>query len=269
MINRDNLKLYTNAIQTLTAFVNIKLLPELKNISDANKEPNIFLCALFLKTNNALESANLLIANIKSKPQFLDSLFVILRTLMSDLITFDYIFHRANMDMNQLLKEIDNLNYDHLKHTIKNIGVYGKLYGDSQDEIARLTNELVSKNKKYFDADGKALSQYKGLKSIGNMMLELRSQISTKDKLTSLIVAFQNYDKFSKYEHLGGLTALLVTRGYKDEYEKSIAHEIMESIVVVLHYQNLLVSMYFSEYPGLINEYLVFKDRIEKIKFCD
>lgn len=269
MINGDKLTAYTNAIQELVAYATKNFIFELMNKKDIMKDPDKFVYTLLFKLNNGLESANLLIMNILRKPQFLDSVQLILRTLLLDVITFDYILFKSNKDDDKFLSEVENLNYDHLKFTIKNIELFGCLYGDSKDTTDAIITDLKSKYPEYFDANGDPLSRFKGMKSGSGMIKEIKSGTSAEVPLDFLIMAFDNYSKFSKIEHLGGLTTFLVHRAYKLEHQNQVAIEILSSVHVILHYQHLLISMFFEEDLDIVRKYILLKEKIDKMNICD
>ena len=262
---------YTNSIQTITAFVTDKFILDLSKQARINTEPYRFLYTILIKQNNALESVNLLIANIKTKPQFLDSTFILLRTMMSDIITLEYALTKTDEsdESDEKLKEqIERIYYDHLHYSLQNMKSLGSLYDDQKESQAKI-EELKKFNSEYFDIEGKLKFKFDRT-SFVKMMKEIKKSLSPKFSIAPAMIAYENYSKFSKHEHFGKLTLFLITRGFKDENIETILREVQTSIDVILYYQGLLIDLLCLPNSGEetkdIADYKELKKRIETMK---
>lgn len=258
------LEKYTSYLATLTNHVNQRIVIPIIERGLYQNEPQKFFYSLLFKINNGLESANLFILNIFNKPQFSDSLFIILRTLLADIINLDYIIAKSKGNDLKLNEYIENIYFDHIKFTMKNIEVFQILYNESKTTIDEKKQELINSRKKYFDSSGNPKPHLKRLKSVAQMVKEIAGETKNNIPLDYLILAYEHYDIFSKYEHLGDLTFNLIHRSLKDDHKKRILSEIYHSVNVIIHYQKILILAFFGENTDELKEFNDLKAKIER-----
>lgn len=265
---QTNINLFSNNISKLTNIVHKDIILELMKSDKINEEPYKFEYTVLHKLNNGIETVNLLILNFLNKPQFLDSICILLRTLLLDVITLDFVYTNSAGKQEKYLEQIQNVYYDHIKFTIKNIKDFGSLYEDSQKEINEKIEQLKKQKNEYYDINQEPLAHLKGLKSCYVMVKEIKEQTSSNYSLNFLILAYEHYDIFSKYEHLGDLTLQLTHRGYQDESIERILTEIQTSIIVIIHYQSFLINSLSESKVKTVSEYEILKEKLNKIRLC-
>ena len=181
-----------------------------------NIEPHKYLYTILFKTNNALDTSNILANNLIGKPTTTDSLFLILRAAISDLVIYNYLIRISKND-EDLEKNIHRMYYDHIENTISEIKkFYRSAYQETEEKIRHEIDKLKQMYPFYFDENGDP--KYKPLKLSVSVMA--RKIIGNKEKgesLEYLISAKELYDKFSKYEHFGILTLDITHRQFKEE----------------------------------------------------
>lgn len=237
----DILLEYAKKIEELTAFVN-SILTKIDQKTD--DQPRAFFYVLAFKTNNGLNTANLLIANVVNKPHFCDSLLVLLRTLLADAITFFYLAVKveANNTDEYLKEQIVVLEGDHIRYIDKTFRVFQKLYNSSDKEIGEKQKQLRKKHPEYFRQDGKY--KFETL-SIPDMVVVIADSENTVAKLHTKN-AFELYDTFSKLEHIGMLTTQLVVRQFDTENHKQILHEIYVAVQTIFVCLGSLLQRFFT-----------------------
>lgn len=258
-----SLERYSSYLATLTNHVNQRVLIPIMGTEAQQNEPKKFLYSLLFKINNGLDSANLFILNVFNKPQFSDSLFIILRTLLSDVITLNYIFAKSKGSDLKLKEYIENVYYDHIKLMIKNIGIFQLLYNEKEGEINARKQKIIDLKNEFFDNSGNIKPHLKGLKSVSQMVREIACETDKENPLDYLIIAYEHYDIFSKYEHLGDLTFNLIHRSFRNDQKKRILSEIFHSVNVIIHYQKSLILAFYAKET---DEYKVFCDLKGKIE---
>lgn len=118
--NKMALKNYSERLQEFVVYSAKELIIPLMDPTIISTEPNKFSYSLLLKFNNGLESLNILLLNIHSKPQFADSICIILRALLADVITLEYATYSLDIDEQRFSDNIDNIYFDHVKGTSNN-----------------------------------------------------------------------------------------------------------------------------------------------------
>lgn len=262
----DRLEKYKSYIATLANHVNQRIVMSILDRNFYQDEPQKFFYSLLFKVNNGLDAANLLILNIFNKRLFSDSLFLILRTLLSDVITFHYILGKSKGDDTKLNEYIENVYYDHIKFMMNGVDVFQMLYREPKAMVDEKKKEIINSRPQFFDSSGNVKPHLKGLKSIRSMVKEIAGETDKTHSLDYLILAYEHYDIFSKYEHLGDLTFHLIHRNLEDDQKKRILSEIYYSVNVIIHYQKTMILPFFGKET---EEYKVFNDLKVKIEKSD
>lgn len=254
---------YCNNLLRLVTYSTTDLIIPLMDPDKISSEPNKFSYSLLLKINNALESLNIFLLNIREKPQFSDSVCILLRTLLSDVITLEYITRNIETNEKELIKEINNIYFDHVKYMYRNMSVFGKLNKAEDKEINRHRQKIINEFPNYFGHDGGLSKEYTGLPPITKMILEINKDAPMSIYKQFIIEAYHYYDIFSKYEHLGAMTFIMVHRAYDKNLIERVISEIKDSIRIVLLFQHLLATQFYKRESIEIRKYLEYLNIIE------
>lgn len=238
-----NLEKFTTNVANLTYYINQLIIHHILETKAIENEPYKFLYTLLFKINNGLDTINLLTVNLYSKPHFADSIFILLRTFLSDCIIYDYLL-TLSKDDDDLIENIKRLNYDHVDFTIKNLKIYRDAYKKTELEVTSLEEELKRLKDNYFDESGNPL--IKKLDASITKAVKYIINNKTGESIDLPIDAFHYYDIFSKYEHLGDLTFILIHRQFKDNSKHDIFLEIYHSINIITHYMSTIISAFLS-----------------------
>jgi hypothetical protein len=230
-----------------------------------SNETDLFLFTVLIKLNNGLASSLFLLAPCR------DSLCIIFRTLISDSITTIYLIDKSEDDV-EFEKNIQSLNTDHLSFTINNIKNYGySIYNFSQKKIDEEINYIKEEYKSYFNTDGSF--KYKPLKI--KIADAVKFLVEVNNEYKNLYgLAFELYELFSKYEHLGVFSSeLLLKRQYSPERELDLLQETLDSIKIILfgisnilHASNYINLEDEEKFFVLFNEIFQMQNELNKLK---
>lgn len=253
VLRKINLHISNNFINNI--YINPKL-----------TEVEKYYYTLLFKTNNTLDTANILFYNIINKPNISDSICIILRATLSDLITYEYL-NFISKDENELETNINRLYFDHVERTIKNVtNIFKPAYKKTEKEIQEKINSLKIKKSKYFDSLGNPL--YKSLNfgviSGVNYILSNKKKDQNVSRVT---IAFNYFDIFSKYEHLGDLTFSLIHRQFDEEKLRGLLIEIQNSITIILDYLKEIILKFETIESDSYHSFLVLTEKLFKIDF--
>ena len=254
----NKLEKFTSVIVEYTAFIN-KVLTRTEQIN----EPHKFIHTVSFKTNNSLYTANFLLSNFLKEPYFTDSIFLILRTIMSDVITYYYILCKSDND-NIYVENINNLYFQHIKYALSSLKIFKEGYHDGESKIEAMKDEIKINNKNYFDEEGNSLFVDE-IKGINGMVKEIANN---KYLNPFAIKAYGLYEIFSKYEHLGELTYELIHRQFSIEIREQILGEIHEAIEVIINFQKSSMACFLID-NSEIETFMKLSDKIEAIKIYE
>ncbi len=258
----DKLDKFSNKIDALTLLVNQYLVNVDQKTDD---QPKAFIYTLAYKTNNGLYSVNLLIKDMLYRPRYCDSIFLILRTMLSDAITYFYLLtiSQDEIDGDDIFVDaINRLDADHLRYSFNNLRLFQLLYKETDKSIEGKRALTRSRYPSYFNADGRFKTELR-MESIAEMVA-----VVAKSNLDFIIRpvtnAFKLYDIFSKYEHLGMLTTHLITRQFEKPNQEQILGEVYLAIKTVLTLQNSLLTSFLDAeemkaFENLLNEIVEIK----------
>ena len=253
---------YLNKVSSLTLHVHEKIISPIIDSKSFSEEPKRFFYSLLFKINNGLDTVNDLLKGLQSRPHRLDSALLIFRTILSDVINFHYILIKSSGNENDLKDYIQRIYFDHVKYTIGNLNIYKILYKDSEESIEEKRQSLKKKYPNFYDAGG--IPIVKKLPPISGMMEELGKE----NKSNTLIeIAFEHYDIFSKYEHVGILTFDLIHLPFDSKQQPKILNEITSSISVIIETQEWLVKFFLDENHKDLAELRYLKQNIETTAF--
>jgi len=243
---KEEIEKYSSKIATITFHLVNKIISKIWDDDAINKEPYKYLYTILFKTNNALDTSNVLTNNIVEKPTTTDSLFLILRTAISDLVIYEYLIRISESD-EELKNNIHQMYYDHIENTITEMRkFYRSAYKESEKKINEKIDELKSMYPKYFNEKGEP--KFKPLKlSVSSMARNIISNKTKNENLDYLITAKELYDRFSKYEHFGILTLDLTHRQFKGERLNEVFQDIFWANKVILFYIDNLIGIWLKK----------------------
>lgn len=196
------------------------------------KEPEKFFYVIIHKSVCSLEAANIFVRNFDSRRDYHIPLFLILRTVISDILTAEHITHCSKTDEHaeELIEEIY---FDHLHNVIKACNSsYRHLYQWNSNEYETQINSL-KKQSRFYDDEGNALKKHKS-KSLSKLISEIYSSTQDKDSLTLHRRAYDLYSIYSKFEHLGELSFYLLHRSYDNDKQNTLRLDLYDSINFII-----------------------------------
>ncbi|BDX38826.1 hypothetical protein CYCD_21810 [Tenuifilaceae bacterium CYCD] len=208
--------------------LNSKLI--LNEDKDIVNELKIIYIKRFYAFSNSLLS---LVPNLEANKYSIIAVGVILRTCMSDLITFYYLFGLKNSNPNEYESIIKRFMADNLDHLHKDISKI-----DDINERNKCFKIMKSKWPEYFEkSENKVIKPFK--KSVSEMAKEFIANESSIYK-----TAYGFYDYLSKFEHIGKLTFEL------QEFHENDTIENLKKIMVTY-------SLYLDSFISILNTFNV------------
>ncbi|HYG37122.1 MAG TPA: hypothetical protein VD908_00825 [Cytophagales bacterium] len=232
-------------VERLTRYINEEIVVKNNKSGQELAEPLQFFLNLLFKTNNALDTANFLFGSIIKKPRYNDSIGLILRTSLSDVISYMYILHKSGGNEKQLIHWINICDYDHIQYFWSKEKVYKKVSKVSTEEWDQMKDTLKENFPQFFDENGLPNdSIYKRWKTPGPIALEIFE--SGKEKQYQYLrEAFEYYDLYSKVEHLGKATEFLIHESFHDEFKINSLIRIHRSFIILSFHLSVWAT-YFS-----------------------
>ncbi len=204
-------------------------------------EPKKFFYTLIHKTNCSLDAANIFIRNFDTKRNFHSSLFILLRSILNDIILAEYIIISTKND-NEKKQVIEQIYFDHVENILKTCEkTLPQLHQwNSKQKLEHI--ESIKRNSRFFDSDGK--SKIKAIPTNPNQIIRKIFANKLNDNSSKLLkIAFDQFDLFSKFEHFGELSFKLTHRGYDDKENENLRYEVHFSIRIIIaaliNYSNL------------------------------
>lgn len=228
-----------------------------------SKEPYKYLYTILFKTNNALETANILTCNIVNKPNTTDSIFLILRTILSDLIIYYCLVSKSAND-EDFEKNIHSLYFDHISYTVKEMKNFNRsAYKQSEEK----NNEDILKFKAnyphyFFNEDGTDKVEKPAKWNVSFLVKKHLTEQHQDNNLDILIRAKKLYDKFSKYEHFGILTQNLIHRSFEDKQLSNVFEDIFWANKIILFFIDDILRFWLDNNNS---EYLKFNSLSQEI----
>jgi hypothetical protein len=238
---------YTELMSGLIEKSNLELIIPFMEKVNEESEFRQFVFTILFKLTNGLETISLLFHNFETKPQFADTIFISQRALLADMITVYYLLLKSDFEEENLQEELDKIKFDHVNFSIENLKLYKELYNSSDKEIATRKEEIIKAFPKYFDNEGNTKKGFKRLKSIGGMVKEIKSNSPVSKFQGNTILAFEHYDLYSKYEHLGHYTSKLVFRSYNRTEIEHLKTEIKTSLNLLLNFKYALLTEFYTQ----------------------
>ena len=215
------------------------------NILDADQyvtEPKRFFYTLIHKTNCSLSAANIFVRNFDSKRNLHAPLFILIRSILSDIILAEYVIVMTKHDDIKQKEIIERIYFDHIENVLKTCEkTLPQLHKWSPEE-KQLHIGSIKKGSRFFDSDGKA--KIKALPTNPSQLIRKIFTNKLNIKSSELLkIAYDQYELFSKFEHFGELSFDLTHKGYDDNKIGRLRHQLHVSIQIIIaalkNYSNL------------------------------
>lgn len=218
------------------------IIVKIVNSDDYITEPKRFFYTILLKSNSTIQATNILIRNFHTHSHYHPSIFILLRSILADIIVAEYIISLGR-DNQKIKDNIHSINLDHIDRVNMIIDKYYSKHGIlTPGEIEEAKQDLIANKKQYVDSNGKLKG--KPLKTSPLKLVDrIFSQCSKDYDKRLLTRAYDYYETFSKYEHLGEFSFYLVHKGFDMDKLDIAFNEVYQSIEIIfsglLNYCNL------------------------------
>ena len=221
----------SSVVASFTFHYHSLIISEIQKRNLYQGEQDEFLYTIIFKTNSALDSLSLLFCNFYNKNHFQPSIFIILRSILNDIILTEYINNQGKTDAERV-KLIKRVKYDHIEKSITNISKIFKITNKLSDEEVNKEISLIKENyPTYFGENGEA--QVKKLPTSPQSLIStIFCQAKEGTDLSFLRRAIHFYDIYSKYEHYGHFSPYLIHRPYKEKEDSF--EEATETINMIM-----------------------------------
>ena len=220
------------------------------------KEKRFFYTLLF-KASNELTAVSTLFKNFYQKAAFQSSMYLIIRTMLSDCFAAWHVIKLKELGEDHLYM-IDLIDYDHVSFSIKTLkGSYNLIHRLKKSEIDDAIQAVKSSNSRFFNYTVKENGQKvygenifgKDFYSLRNTISFLTQQKLIKEEKEILIKMFYYYDYYSKLEHPGVLTFQLVHKSFDQLAFKKSLRDLIENIFIIEPF----IATYMKNWPELEN----------------
>lgn len=237
----------SSLLLSFTCYYNEKVIQKILNEERYADEPERFYFTIVSKTNGSLDVANLLIRNFYYKPHFHPSLFIIIRSILSDIVVGEYVNMTAKDDAD-IKEKIDSIYSDHIVRIYKSINKsYAQLDEWTQDRIEEEQKKALAAHPKYLDLLGKP--KFK-LISFQEMIHEIFLQKTSDQDFSVYREIYSNYDMFSKYEHFGELSFHLLHKPFTERSIREKFADVYQCIKITI----TVLRIYCSIWGDLLSE---------------
>jgi hypothetical protein len=228
-------KYFDNISSIILRFTDLYHSDIILKVIDSNnfdsEQKRIFF-TIILKSNSSVQATNILIRNFHTHNHFHPSIYILLRSILSDIILAEYIISLGK-DENLMNNKIHSIYLDHIDRTIKLLdNFYSKYSIWTPSEIEQVKKDLKTNKETYLDKSG----QLKGkpLKATTDKLINIILSETSPSKDRRLIIrAYEYYDRFSKYEHFGAFSHQLFLRGFDAENIDIAFNEVYQSLEVI------------------------------------
>lgn len=205
-------------------------------------EPKRFFYTLIHKANCSLAAANIFVRNFDSKRNFHAPLFILIRSILSDIILAEYVIITTKHDDVKQKETIERIYFDHIENVLITCEKTLPHIHQWSPEEKQQHIESIKKGSRFFDSDGEPK-----IKAIPTNPSQLvRKIFANKLNIKSselLKIAYDQYSVFSKFEHFGELSFDLTHKGYDDSKIEELRYELHFSIRIIIgalkNYSNL------------------------------
>jgi hypothetical protein len=195
-----------------------------------SEQPQRFYYTILHKVNNTLHGCVYFIANFHRMPLYRTSVFILLRSILTDLIAAEYVYRipRTDVDRNHV---IDQINADHVRYLYNDIERRATIFRSSQQEKKDLQENLRIEYPQYFTENGK-LNQAFQCKSTRSMIMEFISHHHIQHHRQRMQGLYFHYDTLSKFEHPGMFSFQITHRAYESQNLQEDYRTLFECVLL-------------------------------------
>lgn len=244
MTEEEYFNKFSSAILEFTTNYFNTIVLKIIDLKDYVEEPKRFFYTLIHKTASTLEASNIFIRNFKNKSHYNSSIFILLRSAISDIILAEYVIKMGKTDEERAVL-ITRIYFDHVDNIIDSLKKSArKAYGWSEKEMQDKIQAIKNTKKEYFDSDGNP--KFKPIKTspftlTNRIFSEISNPLSKEYDL--LRRSFDLYSQFSKLDHFGDLTFHLIHIPFEDKHKETILYNLYDSVRMICfaltNYMNL------------------------------
>jgi hypothetical protein len=224
---------YSSLILEFITNFDKQILEKIRDNDDYIKEPERYFYTILHKTKCSLEAANIFIRNFDSNRNLHTPLFVILRSILSDIIVSEFVILEGKND-SERIELIERIYFDHYDNILNTIEKTASIVYEWDKKELEENKDVIKNLDRFYNSDGSP--KIKPLKtSPATLVKRIFSQNKDKKSLKILKLSFDLYSTFSKLEHLGGLSFGLTHRGYSLEDKPIITEDLYYSVRVIIN----------------------------------
>lgn len=219
-----------------------KIIVKILDSEEYITEPKRFFYTIILKSNGTIQSSNILIRNFHTHNHYHPSIYILLRSVLADIIVAEYIISLGQDDQ-KINDTIHSINLDHIERLILMLDkFYLKHNILTPEKVEEAKQDLIVNKKQFIDKN--CLLKGKPLKTSPSKLIDwIFSQCSKDYDKRLLIRAFDYYETFSKYEHLGEFSFHLLHKGLDNSKLNNAFIEVYQSLEIIfsalLNYCNI------------------------------
>lgn len=196
-------------------------------------QPEKFFYTIIHKTLISLDASNFFIRNFDSSRDFQIPLCIILRAILNDIILVEGAII-VSKDETEMLINIERIYFDHVENLLNSLQSTEYIVRNwSEEQLQDEIGEFKKVFSKYFDEDGKAkLKSFQT--SINPLVKRIFFTSNDKRSLELIKTAYFLYSKFSKLEHFGEFSFLLIHRVYQEEKQSDLQNELYNALRIII-----------------------------------
>ena len=253
----------SSLILTFTTKYRKKVVNEVLETDDYIDEPERFFYTLIHKTACSLEAANIFIRNFESRRDFHPSLFILLRTILSDILVAEYLTHCSKSD-EHTSELINGIYIDHIENIIRACNsTYRHIYQWNEKETNSKIDELKI-NSKFYSSNGDTTIKTVST-SLNSLIVKIWQSDKDKKNLKYHRRIYDLYGIFSKFEHLGELSFHLTHRGYDDTKRETLYFDLYDSIIFITEALITYSKVWENKINFDLNECISLRTKIEQM----
>ncbi|WP_448635186.1 hypothetical protein [Pedobacter panaciterrae] len=234
-----------------------------------HKKDKHFFYTLLFKAANEMSSVGVLFKNFYEKPALQSGMYLILRTTISDCLAGWHVLRmRENAeDFNYM---IDLIHFDHVSFSIKSArGSYNQIHRLRPSELEENIQIIKAANPSFFHStiDESGITIYgKDIFNGAHYALKKTIDYLTQQKLNPgekqiLKHLFYYYDYFSKLEHPGVLTFMLVHKGFDPRLQTNSLEDVVEALLAI----EPILYEYMSNWPKILEGSIDFNKALKNL----
>jgi hypothetical protein len=232
------------------------------------KDKHFFYTLLF-KAANELSAVSVLFKNFYEKAALQSGMYLILRTIISDCLAGWHVLRMREKkeDFNYM---IDLIHFDHVSFSLKSTrSTYNQIHGLNPNQLEEKIQLIKAVNPDFFESliDGNGGTIYgndifKGkYYSLKGTIKYLTQQQLNEEERRILTHLFYYYDYFSKFEHPGVLTFMLVHKSFDPRLQANSLQDVVEAVRAI----EPILYEYMYNWPDLLENSTEFHKALENL----